>query len=75
MKISIGKIDSFAAVARHLLDLRDQVERQFRSRPNWTADAGVPSPDDGDNGDFYINTSTRDLYKKVAGAWVLQVTL
>jgi hypothetical protein len=37
--------------------------------------SGVPSSGLGNDGDFYIRTSTFDLYKKVTGAWVLQTSL
>lgn len=34
-----------------------------------------PSAGDGNNGDLWINTSSGNIYYKVAGAWVLKCTL
>jgi hypothetical protein len=36
-----------------------------------TAEARVPTSEDGHNGDTWLDTSTSILYKKVAGSWVL----
>jgi hypothetical protein len=35
----------------------------------WLNGIGVPSPFDGRNGDFYIDTSTNKYYKKEDGSW------
>lgn len=35
----------------------------------WYSGAGAPSGGTGVNGDFYLNTSTGDVYKKSSGAW------
>lgn len=36
----------------------------------WFSGAGSPSAGLGSNGDFYLNSTTDDIDKKVAGAWV-----
>jgi hypothetical protein len=35
----------------------------------WTSGAGVPLDANGNNGDFYMNETTGDVYKKAAGTW------
>lgn len=35
----------------------------------WTSGASVPSNTNGKDGDFYLNTSNWDVYKKTAGSW------
>lgn len=35
----------------------------------WFDGAGVPSSGTGSNGDYYLNTSNGDVYRKSAGAW------
>ncbi|AVL94510.1 collagen repeat protein [Moumouvirus australiensis] len=37
--------------------------------------AGVPAPALGVDGDVYLNNLTGDLYRKIAGIWVLQTNL
>jgi hypothetical protein len=39
--------------------------------PLWRSGTVAPSNSLGNNGDFYINTSTGDLYQKAGGAWSL----
>ncbi len=36
----------------------------------WLSGVGVPSDALGNNGDFYMNETNSDVYKKVAGTWV-----
>jgi hypothetical protein len=36
----------------------------------WFLGEGIPSDTLGDNGDFYINTLTFDIYQKVGGTWL-----
>jgi hypothetical protein len=35
----------------------------------WLTGAGVPNDADGNDGDLYLNTTTGDIYEKVAGSW------
>ncbi|MGE5612706.1 MAG: hypothetical protein ACM3UO_00325 [Bacillota bacterium] len=35
----------------------------------WYQGAGTPSSGTGVNGDYYLNTSTSDIYNKVSGSW------
>lgn len=37
----------------------------------WFSAAGAPSGGTGVNGDFYLNTTTGDVYKKISGTWTL----
>jgi len=37
----------------------------------WYDAAGVPDVGTGVNGDYYLNTTNGDVYKKVTGSWVL----
>ena len=37
--------------------------------PEWLVDAGVPNDGDGNDDDLYLDSSTGDVYKKVAGTW------
>lgn len=41
----------------------------------WFVAPGAPSPGTGVNGDMYLNTTTSDYYKKIAGAWLQQGNL
>jgi hypothetical protein len=35
----------------------------------WYSDAGAPSGGTGADGDFYLDTTNYDIYKKVSGSW------
>jgi hypothetical protein len=35
----------------------------------WFNDAGVPNDSNGNNGDYYLNTTTYDIYTKTSGSW------
>jgi hypothetical protein len=37
----------------------------------WSYGAGVPNNANGSDGDFYMDTTNNNFYKKIAGAWVL----
>lgn len=41
----------------------------------WYSAAGVPGSGVGVDGDFYLNSANGDVYKKVAGVWILQLNL
>jgi len=37
----------------------------------WYNGAGIPAGATGENGDYYLNTNTSDVYEKQSGSWVL----
>lgn len=37
--------------------------------PFWLLGQGLPSDDMGENGNFYIDTLTFDIYQKEKGSW------
>ena len=41
----------------------------------WLNGVAAPSNTNGENGNFYYNTVNKNIYLKIAGAWVLQGTL
>lgn len=41
----------------------------------WLSGAGIPSASIGNNGDYYLNTTTADVYTKVSGAWTLTANI
>lgn len=41
----------------------------------WYSGNGVPSPSLGKNSDFYLDNLTGDVYKKVSGVWIYQMTI
>ena len=41
----------------------------------WHSGDGVPSATLGKNSDFYLNNLNGDVYKKVSGVWVYQMTI
>lgn len=43
--------------------------------PIWRYGSGVPSNSLGNDGDFYLNTATSDVYYKLLGAWTLIVNI
>lgn len=36
---------------------------------NWLSGKGIPANSIGKDGDFYLNETTKDIYKKVNGTW------
>ncbi len=36
---------------------------------DWLFASGAPASGVGDNGDFYVNTDTNEVYKKASGSW------
>lgn len=42
---------------------------------SWYDGVGLPAPTLGNNGDYYINTTDKYVYKKVTGAWVYQFAM
>jgi hypothetical protein len=38
--------------------------------PVWLLGQGIPSDDLGENGNFYIDTLTYDIYQKENGSWL-----
>ena len=45
------------------------------SGATWIAGTGVPSAGTGNDGDFFFDLGTNNIYLKVSGAWVLQLSL
>lgn len=41
----------------------------------WLSGTAVPAASTGKDGDWFINTATCDVYKKVSGAWAKQVNI
>ena len=41
----------------------------------WRDGAGVPSDSLGNNGDYYLDTLTGDIYNKIAGLYVFRMTI
>lgn len=41
----------------------------------WLSGTTVPAAGTGVNGDFYLNTTTSDVYKKTSGAWAVVVNI
>ena len=41
----------------------------------WHSGSSSPSSATGNDGDWYVDTSTTDVYRKVSGSWVLQFRL
>ncbi len=41
----------------------------------WYSTAGVPDAGVGNDGDFYLDTATSDVYKKVTGSWAIQLNI
>lgn len=41
----------------------------------WHSGTAAPASGLGADGDFYFNTATADVYKKISGAWAFQVNL
>lgn len=41
----------------------------------WYSGSGIPSAEQGNDGDFYFVELTCEVYKKISGAWILQTTL
>lgn len=59
-------------IQRALDELRQRIadlEQELSALPTWHYDAGVPGGGLGEDGDFYLDTTTRFVYVKVAGVW------
>ena len=41
----------------------------------WYSGTSAPSASTGADGDFYLNTSTYDVYKKASGAWAVSLNI
>lgn len=47
---------------------RDRITA-LEANPVWHSGSGVPSSDIGKDGDFYLDTATKDIYFKDSGVW------
>jgi hypothetical protein len=47
----------------------DYYEPQIIETSIWILGQGIPSDDLGQNGDFYTDTLTFNIYKKTNGTW------
>ena len=48
----------------------DLIDTMFNvAGAEWLSGSGAPSGGTGDDGDFYLDTATGDVYKKVSGSW------
>lgn len=71
--MSLGRLQNEADLERFLRShlQRPEVRRSILSAgPTWLADSGVPASDLGADGDFYLDTASKIVYVKQAGAWV-----
>lgn len=41
----------------------------------WLSGSSAPTAGQGVDGDFYLNTTSKEIFKKISGTWVLQMVL
>lgn len=58
-------------------NLIKQINSNFRTivnflngKADWFSGKGLPQQSLGKDGDFYLDTDTSNIYKKVSGSWV-----
>lgn len=70
--MSIGRLKNEADLERFIGDIlrRPSVRRSITGGGRWLAGSGAPAPSLGENGDYYLNTTTKTAYVKQSGTWV-----
>lgn len=69
------KVIPISGVTASSVEAASKTSAASTTATQWLSGLGAPLSDGGNNGDFYLDTSTGDVYKKSDGSWNYQMNL